>query len=403
MKNKKSLIAVAIAIVVVIIIALCLVLGGKDNTVTTNENEVDTVVSTDVVTNETVESNAESSVVDTETKVEDDTDYLAGIGEAPEDTSSDNEVIGNDEPTKDFVDGTEPVEGNKDEVTTTPEPEKEETPVIVPGDPTTDDGTGNGGGESGNGGNSGNSGNSGNGGSNNGGTNVDPNPGTTPEPTNPPTTTPEPTNPTTPSAGDNLNYNNSITLPSGAKLPILNEFNTAGLDPNNSFWGDWNSQIVADNFETYINALEDVENAWGTSYASGYATNQNFHYSSNSMQWYMGSFDNYASIEVKRDSSQYYTLCINCPLDTNVANQLGWTWGDMDTNVAREALTCLLATISSDPQTLTNTILEDLYGDTCIKLSTEGWTSVGDCKMTCDAFKFSETNGTHVIVYFIKP
>lgn len=225
----------------------------------------------------------------------------------------------------------------------------------------------------------------------------EPTPVPTPEPTEAPTPVPtEAPNPVTPSAGENLNYNNSITLPSGAKLPVLNEFNTAGLDPNNCFWGDWSSQIVADNFETYINALEDVENAWG----NGYQNNQNFAYSANSMQFYKGSFTNTPHMEIIKEENRY-VLKINTPLNTDAALQLGKTWDDNDTNVVTEALTCLLACVSSTPQEITNLVLEDLYGETCIKLTTEGKTSVGDCHIACSSYDFS--NGNHYIAYVITP
>ncbi len=228
----------------------------------------------------------------------------------------------------------------------------------------------------------------------------EPTPAQTPEPTVAPT--PVPTvapNPVTPSTGENLNYNNSITLPSGAKLPVLNEFNTAGLDPNNCFWGDWSSQIVADNFETYINALEDVENTWG----NGYQNNQNFHYGDVSMQWYKGSFSNYPNMEIKRDSSEYYSLWINCPLDTSVAHTLGKTWDDNDTNRSREALSCILACVTPDITSVQNAILDSLYyassGQEPIPLDGT-WTTIGSTRVKFSYYSFED--GNHIVCLRIK-
>ena len=201
--------------------------------------------------------------------------------------------------------------------------------------------------------------------------------------------------------GSDLEYSGSITLPSTATMVVLNKFNTAGLDPNNSFWGDWDSQIVANNMETYISGLDGVVDTWGI----GAVGNQNFAYSSNSMQFYLGSFDNYASIELKRDSSQYYTLCINCPLDSNIASQLNWSGASESYDVrAREALTCLLATISSQPQELQSAILNGLYyGDESLSMVKDDftWTNIGDCQIKLSAFNFE--NGTHSVVFLIKP
>lgn len=318
--------------------------------------------------------------------VENIRDEEAGITEAPEDNSGD-EVIEN-ETIKDFVDETDnKVEDTKDETSTSES--SEDVSVIEPGvveEPT----------------------NPTNGNEGNGDTNVDPNFGgdngnggneTTPVET-PPAVEPEPTTPVTPPSsgnGDNLSFSGSTTLPSGLTISTLNEFNGAGMDTSagNSWMGDIYSDIVAKNYET----MADNFDAFNQTYTSV------INVTNGEQIWWRSSMANSsAAIELRR-SGDHYKLIISSPLlDDATAESLGWMSGREAE--AREALTVLLSTISSTPQSLSDAIVDSIYntnspvGQEPIKAD-GNWASIGDCRIRVGAYDFE--NGNHMVVFRIAP
>lgn len=318
--------------------------------------------------------------------VENIRDEEAGVTEAPEDNSGD-EVIEN-ETIKDFVDETDnKVEDTKDETSTSES--SEDVSVIEPGvveEPT----------------------NPTNGNEGNGDTNVDPNLGgdngnggneTTPVET-PPAVEPEPTTPVTPPSsgnGDNLSFSGSTTLPSGLTINTLNEFNGSGMDTSagNSWMGNIYSDIVAQNYTT----MADNFDAFNAMYSGSVINVTN----GEQIWWRSSMADSTPTLELRR-CGNYYEIFIYGPLlDDATAESLGWMSGREAE--AREALTVLLSTISSQPTTLQNAILQTTYDaaeneDPIIDVN-GAWTRVGDCQISLDYYNFE--NGNHFVSFCIKP
>lgn len=316
--------------------------------------------------------------------VENIRDEEAGVTEAPEDNSGD-EVIEN-ETIKDFVDETDnKVEDTKDETSTSES--SEDVSVIEPGvvEEPTNGNEGNGdanvepnlGGDNGNGGNE-----------------------TTPVET-PPAVEPEPTTPVTPPSsgnGDNLSFSGSTTLPSGLTINTLNEFNNSGmsLENGNSWMGDIYSDIVAQNYET----MADNFDAFNAMYSGSVINVTN----GEQIWWRSSMANSSAAIELRR-SGDHYKLIISSPLlDDATAESLGWMSGREAE--AREALTVLLSTISSTPQSLSDAIVDSIYntnspvGQEPIKAD-GNWASIGDCRIRVGAYDFE--NGNHMVVFRIAP
>lgn len=372
MENKKKIWAAVAAIVIIVVLALVFVLGGKDNTTVADTDVVETIT-TETVTVEDTNANGESTIVD-------NIDYLAGIGEAPEDNSTD-EVVEN-ETIKDFVDETDnKVEDTKDETSTGEA--SEDVSVIEPGvvdeptsetKPSVDPNVG---------GNTGNDGNNGN----NGG-NETPSSETS---TTPPVVNPEPTNPPASSGnGDNLSFSGSVTLPSGLTISTLDEFNGSGMDTSagNSWMGNIYSDIVAQNYTT----MADNFDAFNAMYSGSVINVTN----GEQIWWRASMADSSPSLELRR-CGDHYKIIISSPcLDDATAESMGWMSGREAE--AREALTVLLSTISSQPTTVQEMILRDMFTETCI--SDSSYTRVGDCSIMASEWDFE--NGKFIMVYNIR-
>lgn len=379
MENKKKIWAAVAAIVIIVVLALVFVLGGKDNTTVADTDVVETIT-TEVVTVEGTESNGESAVVD-------NIDYLAGITEAPEDNSGD-EVIEN-ETIKDFVDETDnKVEDTKDETSTSES--SEDVSVIEPGvveEPT----------------------NPTNGNEGNGDTNVEPNLGgdngnggneTTPVET-PPAVEPEPTTPVTPPSsgnGDNLSFSGSTTLPSGLTISTLNEFNNAGKDTNfnNSWFGDINSDVAAQNYGTMIDNFDNFNGVW---------SNTAINVTSNArIEWRSNLSNSTGSLELRKCDDHYKIIIRGPELDLATAESMGWNLGNSGDAPAKEALIVLLSAISSTPQELQNAIVSSLYTAPAGQepIGCDGnWYNVGDCQIALDLNNTNNTS-TYVFTFMIR-
>lgn len=110
-----------------------------------------------------------------------------------------------------------------------------------------------------------------------------------------------------------------------------------------------------------------------------------------------------AAIEIRR-CGDHYKLIISSPLlDDATAESLGWMSGRQAE--AREALTVLLSTISSTPQSLSDAIVDSIYntnspvGQEPIKAD-GNWAYIGDCRIRVGAYDFE--NGNHMVVFRIK-
>lgn len=212
---------------------------------------------------------------------------------------------------------------------------------------------------------------------------------------------PEPTTPVTPPSsgnGDNLSFSGSITLPSGLTINTLNEFNGAGMDTNlnNSWFGDVNSNVAAQNYETMANNFDAFNNV----YAS--AINVTSH---KSIEWRASLADATGALELCKCDDHYKIIIRGPYLDLATAQSMGWAGLDSyRVAMSQEALTVLLSTISSTPQSLSDAIVSTLYTAPAGQepIDTNGnWTSIGDCRIRLGAYDFE--NGNHMVVFRIAP
>lgn len=196
--------------------------------------------------------------------------------------------------------------------------------------------------------------------------------------------------------GDELAYTGSLTLPSSLEIKTLNMFNNAGMsvESGNSWMGDIYSDIVAQNYET----MADNFDAFNQTYTSV------INVTNGEQIWWRSSMANSgAAIEIRR-CGDHYKLIISSPLlDDATAESLGWMSGRQAE--AREALTVLLSTISSTPQSLSDAIVDSIYntnspvGQEPIKAD-GNWAYIGDCRIRVGAYDFE--NGNHMVVFRIK-
>lgn len=217
----------------------------------------------------------------------------------------------------------------------------------------------------------------------------------------PPAVEPEPTTPVTPPSsgnGDNLSFSGSTTLPSGLTISTLNEFNNAGMDTSagNSFMGDIYSDIVAQNYETMADNFDAYNSVW--SHSAINVTN-------GEQIWWRSDLSNMSPCLELRRCGDHYKIIISSPcLDLATAESMGWSIGNSGDAPAREALTVLLSTISSTPQSLSDAIVSTLYTAPAGQepIDTNGnWTSIGDCRIRLGAYDFE--NGNHMVVFRIAP
>lgn len=220
------------------------------------------------------------------------------------------------------------------------------------------------------------------------------------EPTPTPSATPsESTNNVDYGNGDDLSFSGSLTLPSGLTISTLNKFNGCGMDTRseNSFMGDIYSNIVAQNYETMANNFD----AFNATYNSA------INVTNGEQIWWRATLaDSTPSLELRR-CGNYYEIFIYGPvLDNDSAQAMGWAGMDAAGEAeAREALTVLLSTISSQPTILQNAILQTTYDATENEepiIDVNGaWTRVGDCQVSLDYYNFE--NGNHFVSFCIKP
>ena len=219
----------------------------------------------------------------------------------------------------------------------------------------------------------------------------------------PPAVEPEPTTPVTPPSsgnGDNLSFSGSTTLPSGLTISTLNEFNHAGMDTSagNSFMGDIYSDIVAQNYETMADNFDAFNSVW---------PNSAINVTNGEQIWWRSDLANMsASLELRRCGDHYKIIIRGPHLDEATAESMGWNIGNDGHNDAREALTVLLSTISSTPQSLSDAIVDSIYntnspvGQEPIKAD-GNWAYIGDCRIRVGAYDFE--NGNHMVVFRIAP
>lgn len=213
------------------------------------------------------------------------------------------------------------------------------------------------------------------------------------EPTEAPT--PEPTEAPTPEPVSRM-----LTLPSGATIPVLDKFNTEGIDFYNTFWGVPDTDETNAAMKEYLDAIERARETWATLYPSENGR-QDFVRENYSMKFYLKKNSVLPSVEVVRDGI-CYTLRTTVPFDTEAAQRLKiYNWDDNDTARAKEALICILASFTSTPNELAEEIFNLLYEDTSAIPDDYSWGEVGDAKVSVFSYTFEE--GYHEISFVIEP
>lgn len=209
-----------------------------------------------------------------------------------------------------------------------------------------------------------------------------------------------PTTPVVYDGGYDLYFNVVTALPSGAELFSLNMFNQAGLNPENGWWGDPESRVIAGNEKIYMQHLTLIENAWKSNY--GFTASQTFVCGIPDFEWYNDTdAENPALIVRKPEGSEgYYTLIIKTPLTVDAAESIGWAFDEDDQAVCREALACLLSVFSTDPMEIADAIIEDLYGEK--NISDSEFMVIGDAGVKFDSSSHIFTEDECYSVYYIK-
>lgn len=200
--------------------------------------------------------------------------------------------------------------------------------------------------------------------------------------------------------GYDLFFAKSTPLSTGTELLSMNMFNQAGLNPNNDWWGDPESRVIAGNQSIYMKHLILIENAWKDTY--GFSTSQSFVCGKPYFEWYNDNNAETPALAIKKPegAEDYYTLIICTPLCVDAAKTIGWTFDENDEVVCREAMACLLSVFSTEPIMLTDTIIEDLYGEKTI--SDSEFTVVGDANVKFDSSSHSLMPEKCYSVYYIK-
>lgn len=222
--------------------------------------------------------------------------------------------------------------------------------------------------------------------------------------TNNPTGTvePEPTTPVTPPSsgnGDNLSFSGSTTLPSGLTISTLNEFNNAGMDTSfdNSWFGDVNSDVAAQNYGTMIDNFDNFNGVWSHS-AINVTSNAR-------IEWRSDLSNATGAIELRKSSDyEQYNIIIRGPyLDLATAESMGWSLGNSGDAPAKEALVTLLSAITPNCVEVKDAIVASLYtapnGQEPISID-GSWATIGDCQVRLNSW--DTDNGNYIFVFNIR-
>lgn len=198
--------------------------------------------------------------------------------------------------------------------------------------------------------------------------------------------------------GDNLSFSGSTTLPSGLTISTLNEFNNAGKDTNfnNSWFGDINSDVAAQNYGTMIDNFDNFNGVW---------SNTAINVTSNArIEWRSNLSNSTGSLELRKCDDHYKIIIRGPELDLATAESMGWNLGNSGDAPAKEALIVLLSAISSTPQELQNAIVSSLYTAPAGQepIGCDGnWYNVGDCQIALDLNNTNNTS-TYVFTFMIR-
>ena len=182
--------------------------------------------------------------------------------------------------------------------------------------------------------------------------------------------------------GDDLDFNGSVTLPSGITISTLNKFNACGMDTSdgNSWMGDIYSDIVAQNYETMADNFDAFNERYNGSVIN--VTN-------GKQIWWRSDYANItASIELRKCDDHYKIIIWGPYLNLEDAQARGWAGLDSHhVDQAEDALAVLLSAITPNCVELQKCIVYSLYEapDGQEPIDANGnWTTIGDCQIKVD-------------------
>ena len=200
--------------------------------------------------------------------------------------------------------------------------------------------------------------------------------------------------------GDELAFTGSVTLPSGLEIKTLNSFNGAGMDTSfdNSWFGDVNSDVAAQNYGTMIDNFDNFNGVWSNS-AINVTSNAR-------IEWRNSLADSTGAIELRKSSDyEQYNIIIRGPyLDLATAESMGWSLGNSGDAPAKEALVTLLSAITPNCVEVKDAIVASLYtapnGQEPISID-GSWATIGDCQVRLNSW--DTDNGNYIFVFNIAP
>lgn len=182
--------------------------------------------------------------------------------------------------------------------------------------------------------------------------------------------------------GDDLDFNGSVTLPSGITISTLNKFNACGMDTSdgNSWMGDIYSDIVAQNYEIMADNFDAFNERYNGSVIN--VTN-------GKQIWWRSDYANItASIELRKCDDHYKIIIWGPYLNLEDAQARGWAGLDSHhVDQAEDALAVLLSAITPNCVELQKCIVYSLYEapDGQEPIDANGnWTTIGDCQIKVD-------------------
>lgn len=194
--------------------------------------------------------------------------------------------------------------------------------------------------------------------------------------------------------GNDLVHKESIASNSGVTIPVLNKFNTAGLDPDcakDDGMQDWFGYVGDENAPGYQNvtacgkAMNELTEALDIS--GGFLPQQD-HISFSFTDINAETGD----LELRRDfENGYYTIGINYDMSDSESFY--------PVEDGKDVLTLLCSVVSSTPSELAEVLYEESFVvEECMTSETE-WVTVGDCLVQWGGYDGNETD---VLVYRVK-
>lgn len=192
----------------------------------------------------------------------------------------------------------------------------------------------------------------------------------------------------------------TITLENiGISIPTLNEFNKAGLEQtDNMYW--YGGSDVSTSTEA-MNILFD--NARAIMKATGIgvqgSAGNGFTVSEYWMEWATAAYGVNNDIMLQRDiDNDQYVLIINVPLDKFESVTHG---GKDIAPMYRDILKFMISSFSSTPETVYNYLYNGIYYDAST-LNCSIYQKVGDCQILLDKNFYFADDGIH-LKFYIKP